>query len=103
MLEKLGKHKAGKGCFYIKSLDDVNVNVLEKIVQRNMELLKKKYPDKKYFFTGIKKPAFACKLRRAKSGRLDSNQRPLAPHASALPGCATSRMIQPYSGGKFTP
>ncbi len=25
------------------------------------------------------------------SGRLDSNQRPLAPHASALPGCATSR------------
>jgi hypothetical protein len=26
------------------------------------------------------------------SGRLDSNQRPLAPHASALPGCATSRI-----------
>jgi hypothetical protein len=25
------------------------------------------------------------------SGRLDSNQRPLAPHASALPGCATPR------------
>ncbi len=27
------------------------------------------------------------------SGRLDSNQRPLAPHASALPGCATPRPI----------
>ena len=26
-----------------------------------------------------------------KSGRQDSNLRPLAPHASALPGCATSR------------
>ena len=25
------------------------------------------------------------------SRRLDSNQRPLAPHASTLPGCATSR------------
>ncbi len=25
------------------------------------------------------------------SGRLDSNQRPLAPHTSALPGCATTR------------
>ena len=25
------------------------------------------------------------------SGRLDSNQRPLAPHASALPSCATPR------------
>ena len=27
------------------------------------------------------------------SGRQDSNLRPLAPHASALPGCATSRNI----------
>jgi hypothetical protein len=31
------------------------------------------------------------------SGRLDSNQRPLAPHANALPGCATSRI--PRYGG----
>ena len=28
------------------------------------------------------------------SGGLDSNQRPLAPHASTLPGCATTRIIQ---------
>jgi hypothetical protein len=33
-------------------------------------------------------------MNRFQSGRLDSNQRPLAPHASALPGCATSRSIQ---------
>ena len=26
------------------------------------------------------------------SGRRDSNSRPLAPHASALPGCATPRL-----------
>jgi hypothetical protein len=26
------------------------------------------------------------------SGGLDSNQRPLAPHANALPGCATTRI-----------
>ena len=26
-----------------------------------------------------------------KSGRLDSNQRPLRPERSALPGCATAR------------
>src|SRR5581483_3381077 len=33
--------------------------------------------------------------RRVKwSGRLDLNQRPLAPHASALPGCATPRTAQ---------
>ena len=28
------------------------------------------------------------------SGREDLNLRPLAPHASALPGCATPRLIQ---------
>lgn len=27
------------------------------------------------------------------SGRLDLNQRPLAPHASALPSCATFRKL----------
>ena len=30
--------------------------------------------------------------RKDWSGREDSNLRPLAPHASALPGCATSRL-----------
>ncbi len=45
LLNNLGKHKAGKGCLYIKSLDEVNVEVLEKIIRRNVELLKKKYPD----------------------------------------------------------
>ena len=31
-------------------------------------------------------------LRNKWSGRSDSNTRPLAPHASALPGCATPRL-----------
>ena len=35
------------------------------------------------------------------SGRLDSNQRPPAPHADALPGCATSRKI--ILGSKYKP
>ncbi len=30
-LSKLGKYKTGKGCLYIKSLDDVNVEVLKKV------------------------------------------------------------------------
>ena len=30
-LSKLGKHKTGKGCLYIKSLSDVNAKVLKKI------------------------------------------------------------------------
>jgi hypothetical protein len=33
----------------------------------------------------------ACFYERYWSGRQDSNLRPLAPHASALPGCATPR------------
>lgn len=30
-LAKLGKYKTGKGCLYIKSLSDVNVDVLKKV------------------------------------------------------------------------
>ena len=32
LLEKLGKHKTGKGCLYINSLKDVDVKVLEKLI-----------------------------------------------------------------------
>jgi hypothetical protein len=32
LLAKLGKHKAGKGCVYIKTLVDVNLNVLAQLV-----------------------------------------------------------------------
>jgi hypothetical protein len=32
LLPKLGKHKAGKGCVYIKRLSDVDLKVLEKLV-----------------------------------------------------------------------
>ena len=33
LLKRLGKHKTGKGCLYIKSLDDVDLRVLEQLVQ----------------------------------------------------------------------
>jgi Domain of unknown function (DU1801) len=32
LLATLGKHKGGKGCVYIKTLADVNLNVLAKLV-----------------------------------------------------------------------
>lgn len=32
-LEKLGKHKTGKGCLYIKRLSDVDGKVLEKLIR----------------------------------------------------------------------
>jgi hypothetical protein len=44
LLKKLGKHKASKGCIYIKSLSDIDLHVLEKMIVDSVEYLKKKYP-----------------------------------------------------------
>ena len=44
LLKKLGKHKAAKGCLYIKKLDDVDIAVLEKLIKRSVDTLRKKYP-----------------------------------------------------------
>jgi hypothetical protein len=45
-LKKLGNHKAGKGCLYIRKLKDVDVSVLEKLIKHSVDQLKKKYPGK---------------------------------------------------------
>jgi hypothetical protein len=44
LVKKLGKHKAGKGCIYIKSLADIDTGILEKMVVESANYLKKKYP-----------------------------------------------------------
>jgi len=41
-LSKLGKYKTGKGCLYIKSLSDVNVEVLKKIFDKAFKESKRK-------------------------------------------------------------
>lgn len=43
LLKKLGKHKAGKGCLYIKRLDDIDINVLESLIENSVNYLKTKY------------------------------------------------------------
>ena len=43
-LKKLGKHKASKGCVYIKKLEDVNMDVLKKMVSASV---KKNYRSRK--------------------------------------------------------
>jgi hypothetical protein len=45
LLNKLGKHKAGKGCLYVKKLEDVNLDILEILIKKSAEFLKKKFPD----------------------------------------------------------
>jgi hypothetical protein len=45
ILKQLGKHKAGKGCLYIKTLDDVNLDILEQLISKSAEFMKKIFPD----------------------------------------------------------
>lgn len=42
ILERLGKHKTGKGCLYIKSLDDVDEAVLKELITTSAGDLKDK-------------------------------------------------------------
>jgi hypothetical protein len=44
LLSKLGKHKASKGCIYIKKLADIDVEVLKEMISISLEDLKKLYP-----------------------------------------------------------
>ncbi|HZZ20098.1 MAG TPA: DUF1801 domain-containing protein [Opitutaceae bacterium] len=36
LLGKLGKHKAGKGCLYLKRLSDVEMPVLERLIKQSV-------------------------------------------------------------------
>jgi hypothetical protein len=44
VLGRLGKHKTGKGCLYIKKLADVDADVLEEIVRAKIERMDAAYP-----------------------------------------------------------
>jgi hypothetical protein len=41
---KLGKHKAGKGCLYIKKLADIDRQVLRELIVTSVDALRKRYP-----------------------------------------------------------
>ena len=43
LLAKLGNHKAGKGCVYIKKLADVDRKVLEALIIRSVSLVQAPY------------------------------------------------------------
>jgi uncharacterized protein DUF1801 len=46
LLQKLGKHKTGKVCVYIKRLDDINISVLKKMISNSIKDTRSRYPDK---------------------------------------------------------
>jgi len=43
-LSRLGTHKIGKACLYIKRLSDIDVAVLEEIIAKGLKILEEKYP-----------------------------------------------------------
>jgi hypothetical protein len=42
LLSKLGKHKLGKGCLYLKGLSDADETVLEKLIENSVENIRRK-------------------------------------------------------------
>lgn len=43
LMAKLGKHKTGKSCLYIKRLSDIDTAVLEKLIAGSLKHFEKKY------------------------------------------------------------
>jgi hypothetical protein len=44
LLSQLGKHRTGAGCVYIKKLQDVNIEILGKMITASVRHLQQKYP-----------------------------------------------------------
>lgn len=45
LLQRLGKHKTGKSCIYIKKLEDVNMGVLIQLIDHSLAHMKQLYPE----------------------------------------------------------
>ena len=44
LLAKLGKHKVGKACLYIRRLSDLELPILEQLVARSIAEVRRRYP-----------------------------------------------------------
>lgn len=45
LLKRLGKHRVGKSCLYLKSLEGVDLDALRKLTEDSVKAIQKKYPD----------------------------------------------------------
>ena len=41
LMKKIGKHKTSKGCLYIKSVDDINLELLGELIEKSVEYVSK--------------------------------------------------------------
>jgi hypothetical protein len=46
VLAKLGKHRATKGCLYVKKLADIDLKVLKAMIKKSIAATRKAYPQK---------------------------------------------------------
>jgi hypothetical protein len=44
LMARLGKHKTGKGCLYIKRLDDIDRTVLKQLIVQSVAEMRRRYP-----------------------------------------------------------
>ncbi len=44
LLKKLGRHKVGKSCLYIKRLSDIDQAVLQSIIESSVRYMRREYP-----------------------------------------------------------
>lgn len=44
LMKKIGPHKLGKSCLYLKNLDNVHLPTLKKLIKTGLKDLNKKYP-----------------------------------------------------------
>ena len=42
LLQKLGKHKTGKGCLYVNKLSDIDIKVLKQLIKNSIVFIKNK-------------------------------------------------------------
>src|SRR3989338_5632632 len=47
LMKKLGEHKTGQGCLYIKRLSDVHMPTLKKLVAEGVRYMRRKHPNSK--------------------------------------------------------
>ena len=45
LLDQLGRHRMGKACLYVRRLDDVDLDVLERLIAGSYRAIKQRYPD----------------------------------------------------------
>ena len=43
LMDRLGKYKTGKGCLYVKNLQEINLEVLTTLINESVQFIKMKY------------------------------------------------------------